>query len=227
MSALTIKEIHDLSAKSVIPRVEGTLQAVFKTNRGTSAKGPYAIQTVILAQGDDEIRVGIFNGPNVDESMKGEEVAIMCSATPKGLSGVSASDVEYPKNSGEIHREIRMDRTARIMLLADAPKNGDNPPVAASTVANRAPVKSSAPAPDFKDYLSKAANVYHLARVRVEELTEAAKGVYTITEDQKHKLAESMLIVVDKKSAWGSVPTEELYLAKSNAKSETDDNPSA
>ncbi len=138
--SMTLDQIRELAVKSVIPRVEGTLQAVYEAKSGKNDKGPYRTQSVILSQGDDSMKAFIVNGPSVDKSMEGEEVVIMCSKGPKGLSGVTTQDNEWPRDSGTINREIRMDRTGRIMLLAEAPKNGEAPPVAAATTANKTPV---------------------------------------------------------------------------------------
>jgi len=175
---MTLDEIRGLAVKSKIPRVEGTLQAVYETKRGTNAKGPWRIQNVILAQGDDSMRVTIFSGPNVDKSMEGEEVAIMCSEVKGGLSGVTADDNDY---NGEVTRQIRIDRTGQIALLNDAPKNGGNPPV---TVAAKATAKASAPVkPATLDeaiaIIGMLANVVFLAREAVEEMVATGTRQWT------------------------------------------------
>ena len=133
----------------MITRIDGALKAIFPQKKGTNDKGEWAVQSLILAQGNDSIKVSAWNLAPVSENDKGKPVSVVAFKGQKGWSGVYANTGK--DKDGNPQREIRLTKTANIIIGgASAPQSPANAPEPADDIPMDFPPKNppqSAPTP--------------------------------------------------------------------------------
>ncbi|MDE2096166.1 MAG: hypothetical protein KGL39_02900 [Patescibacteria group bacterium] len=104
---LTLKQIRGMEAGEVIPCVSGTLTAVYESKSGQGKKKPWTVQNCEITQGNDSMRVSIWNREeDIPTKWKGKKITIIATEGQNGdLSGVQAEDNDY-KN--KVTRQIKV-----------------------------------------------------------------------------------------------------------------------
>jgi hypothetical protein len=151
MRVVSIGEVKQLDPKETVPCVRGTIKSVFKPNKGTNDKGPWAIQNVIIKDGSGEIKVSIRNHElEVPMSAKNQPITIACHEGDRGKTGVYAEDDEY---RGQVERILKVTGSASIEIgngsapaeQTKATQADDEKEMAARGLAPAQPTTSPAP----------------------------------------------------------------------------------
>lgn len=122
-----------------ISAVRGTVKNLYKRNEGTNNHGAWSMQNLVITGDGVEMKVVIKDRPALPQSLLKQTLLIQSNMGEKGMSGIKASDNEYPKNSGKITREIYVTPSAHLILP-------DGEIAAGCTSAPLGPVTAAQPA---------------------------------------------------------------------------------
>jgi hypothetical protein len=105
-SLLTLKQIRGMEVEDVIPAVSGTLTAVSAAKSGGTGKKAWTVQNVEISQGNDKMRVCVWNRDElIPMNWKGKKVTVLSTEQQEGITGVSCADNE---NQNKVTREIKV-----------------------------------------------------------------------------------------------------------------------
>ena len=104
---LTLKQIRLMEVDDVIPAVSGTLTGVYSAKSGGgSGKKAWTVQNLEITQGNDRMRVCVWNREEaIPANWKGKKITILSTEQDAGITGVSAADNEY---ENKVTREIKV-----------------------------------------------------------------------------------------------------------------------
>lgn len=128
-----VAEVFDMEADTVIQAIKGTLKTLWKPKTGAGDDGnKWSFQNGAIADGADEIKVVFKDREEVPQSAKGKPITLMAFHGERGWSGVYANDNEYPKGSGKFTRELKVTKTAEVVIgvgsvSQPSDNNGDEP----------------------------------------------------------------------------------------------------
>ncbi len=108
---VSVADALKLGEKEIIPSITGTVTECYPRKAGEGAKGPWTVQTFVISQGDDSIRVSAWNHP--DLTLKGKRITVSCKTGDKGNTGVYASIDTY---KGKSTPAIKLTDTAIITV---------------------------------------------------------------------------------------------------------------
>ena len=125
----TIEQIKGMEDGLVITRIDGIVKALFPRKTGSSDKGEWSVQTLILAQGQSEIPVSLWNKDAIPDNIKGKAVSLVAFKGSKGWSGLYKNTGKSKDGSPRI--EIRGTKSADIIVGGlDAPVDNATPEAA-------------------------------------------------------------------------------------------------
>lgn len=144
MNVLKVADVLGREIDEVIPAMCGTVKRVYKRQSGTSTKGPWSVQNVVLTSGASEITVSCWGREEMTEgAMKGRVLYIEAAKNAKGQwSGVKVEEHDY---EGKKSKRVKVGESATL-TLHDADTASASAPAPAPTSAP-APVPTAAPAP--------------------------------------------------------------------------------
>jgi hypothetical protein len=225
---ITIQDLNKFPPNTPVGNFIGTVAAVFNQRTGTNGKGDWALQTIKLRQGEDEIAVLLKDRPPFP-FQKGQDVRIDYYAGDRGPTGAVTYDDDF---NGTISRQIKVTPTGQISLLSGgAPEQNQQRETAAPTQARQ----ESAPAAqnqqrnttttqpigdaeaamikETKKAIVQIANLHLLCALVVERVEAPAFHTATgvlMSEGQKQAAIASIFIKAERSGLVNEMPKRPL-----------------
>jgi hypothetical protein len=118
---ITLELLKERAPGSVISQITGQVKNVWDPKTGTSSKGPWSFQDIVLIDSNgEEMKVSVQhpNMPPVPKSLIGKTVEITAKQGERGYTGVYVEDNEN-KKTGEVIRRIKVTPTGSIKEVGE------------------------------------------------------------------------------------------------------------
>lgn len=117
----TIQQIKQFPIGTVVPHITGTVKAVFPRKTGEGQYGPWSVQTVILADGGEEIPVSCWGFDELGH-LKGQSVSVAATGTNKKTGKTQGTELKEGKDKqGAARAELHVSHKAGGFIGGDEP----------------------------------------------------------------------------------------------------------
>ncbi len=95
MRLIPIKDALTFSPEENVPSVRGKVKEIYKPSTGSSDKGEWSFQNLVIVDESGQIKVKLKDREPLPLDYKGRVILISCKEGDKGLSGVKIKEDEY------------------------------------------------------------------------------------------------------------------------------------
>lgn len=234
MRVIPLAEILTMDIGEIVPSTRGKISNVFGRKTGNNDHGDWSVQAVVLKKDKAELRVKLWNHPEIPKSWKGKELVIISATGTKGIKGLQVQQDDYNWKEGQpVKKLLEVKEDAEVGLdgamptgtpAAETPKPAEQPAKAPAQTAQapapaKTPSKTSLVSPDdrrnciirTKRFLMTRVNGYELVLRGAGHLAAKLQAAGTaITPEHFQAMCASLYISCERAGQFDELPPDDL-----------------